>query len=85
MHLTLRNEATRAAGANILQQQFDAFIDEFNNERPHEACDMKCPAELYSASSTLCLGIPEPHYPLHDRTVMITSCGRLCFIERRSI
>jgi len=52
MHLTLKKEATRPAGANLLQQQakFDAFIEEFNNERPHEALDMKCPAELYSSS-----------------------------------
>ena len=51
MHLTLKKEATRPAGANILQQQakFDAFIEEFNNERPHEALDMKCPAEVYTA------------------------------------
>jgi transposase InsO family protein len=36
MHLTLKKEATRPAGANFLQQQakFDAFIEEFNNERP---------------------------------------------------
>ena len=49
MHLTLKKEATRPAGDNILQQQakFDAFIDEFNNERPHQALAMKCPAELY--------------------------------------
>jgi len=39
MHLTLKKEATRPAGANLLQQQakFDAFLQEFNNERPHEA------------------------------------------------
>ena len=45
MHLTLKQEATRPAGANLLQQQarFDDFIDEFNNEPPHEALDMKCP------------------------------------------
>jgi len=38
MHLTLKKEATRPAGTNIFQQQatFDAFVDEFNNERPHE-------------------------------------------------
>jgi len=32
----LKKEATRPAGANILQQQakFDAFLDEFNHERP---------------------------------------------------
>jgi transposase InsO family protein len=51
MHLTLKQEATRPAGSNILQQQgkFDAFLEEFNNERPHEALDMKCPAGIYSA------------------------------------
>ncbi len=51
MHLTLKKEATRPPGANSLQQQdrFDAFLREFNAERPHEALDMKCPAELYTA------------------------------------
>ena len=85
MHLTLKQEATRPAGANILQQQakFDAFLDEFNNQRPHEALDMKCPAELYRASPTPYLGIPEPHYPFHDRTVMVTSCGRLCLYRKK--
>jgi hypothetical protein len=48
MHLTLKKETTRPPGANSLQQQerFDAFIHEFNTERPHEALEMKCPAEL---------------------------------------
>src|SRR3954451_4353117 len=85
MHLTLKKEATRPAGANILQQQakFDDFIEEFNNERPHEALQMKCPAEIYTASVTLYQGIPEPHYPFHDRTVMVTSCGRLCLYRKK--
>jgi putative transposase len=54
MHLTLKQEATRPAGANLLQQQakFDAFIEEFNQERPHEALGMKCPAEVYTPSAT---------------------------------
>jgi len=48
MHLTLKREATRPAGANLLQQQakFDVFLEEFNHERPHEALGMKCPAEV---------------------------------------
>ena len=35
-HLTLKREATRPAGANLLQQQakFDTFLEEFNHERP---------------------------------------------------
>ena len=54
MHLTLKQEATRPAGANLLQQQakFDDFIEGFNNERPHEALDMKCPAEVSTAPTT---------------------------------
>ena len=28
-------------------------------------------------------GIPEPHYPFHDRTVVITSCGRLCLYRKK--
>jgi transposase InsO family protein len=85
MHLTLKKEATRPAGANILQQQakFDTFIEEFNNERPHEALDMKCPAEVYAPSPRAYVGIPEPHYPFHDRTVMVTSCGRLCLYRKK--
>jgi hypothetical protein len=33
---------------NLLQQQakFDVFMEKFNNERPHEALDMKCPTEV---------------------------------------
>jgi putative transposase len=30
------------------EAKFDAFIDGYNNERPHQALDMRCPAELYS-------------------------------------
>jgi transposase InsO family protein len=61
MHLTLKKEATRPPGFNSLQQQarFDAFVDEFNAERPHEALDMKCPAEIYLASSRRYDRLPE--------------------------
>jgi hypothetical protein len=53
MHLTLKKEATRPPGMNSLQQQarFDDFVTEFNTERPHEALAMKCPAEVYTAST----------------------------------
>lgn len=85
MHLTLKQEATRPAGANLLQQQakFDAFLEEFNQDRPHEALNMQCPAQLYSSSCRPYLGIPEPHYPFHDKTVVVTSCGRLCLHRKK--
>lgn len=85
MHLTLKQEATRPAGANMLQQQarFDEFIDQFNRERPHEALAMQCPAEVYAPSPRPYQGIPDPHYPFHDRTVVVTSCGRLCLHRKK--
>jgi transposase InsO family protein len=85
MRLTLKKEATRPAGANLLQQQakFDAFIEEFNNERPHEALEMKCPAEVYTSSCRPYQGIQEPHYPFHDKTVVVTNCGRLCLYRKK--
>ncbi len=76
---------TRPTGQNILQQQakFDDFLEEFSNEWPHEALSMKCPAELYSASPTPYQGILQPHYPFYDRTVMVTSCGRMCLYRKK--
>src|ERR1700676_3196594 len=61
MHLTLKNETTRPAGMHSLQQQtkFDDFLEEFNNERPHQALDMKCPAEVYTPSTRPYRGLPE--------------------------
>src|SRR5436853_4778156 len=69
MHLTLKKEATRPPGMNSLQQQgrFDAFVQEFNTERPPEALGIKCPAELYTASPRRYDGLPELTYPVHDR------------------
>ena len=45
MHLTLKQDATKPASKNFLQQQarFDEFISTFNQERPHEALNMRTP------------------------------------------
>ncbi|MBX4869587.1 transposase [Rhizobium bangladeshense] len=85
MHLTLKKEATRPSGKNILQQQarFDAFVSEFNQERPHEALNMKVPADLYAASSRLYQGLPEIDYPFHDREALVTNCGRICIYRKK--
>ena len=85
MHLTLKKEATKPAGTNFLQQQskFDRFIEEFNQERPHQALNMKYPAECYHSSPRPYTGLPELEYPFHDRTVAVTQCGRLCFGNRK--
>jgi len=85
MHLTLKQEATRPPGMNSLQQQarFDAFVQEFNNERPHEALAMKMPGETYLPSSRPYVGLPELTYPLHDRDALVTACGRICMHRKK--
>jgi transposase InsO family protein len=85
MHLTLKKEATRPPGMNSLQQQamFDAFLHEFNDERPHEALGMKCPAELYKPSTRIYRGLPELSYPFHDREILVTACGRICLHRKK--
>ena len=85
MHLTLKKETTRPPGTNALQQQarFDAFVNEFNTERPHEALKMKTPAELYQPSIRRYKGLPEVHYPFHDREVTVTACGRICMHRKK--
>jgi transposase InsO family protein len=85
MHRTLKMEATRPAGSNFLQQQakFDAFVHEFNNERPHEALAMNCPADVYKASTRPYRGIGELSYPFHDRTALVTCCGRICIYKKK--
>jgi transposase InsO family protein len=85
MHLTLKKEATRPPGMNSLQQQarFDHFLREFNTERPHEALAMKAPAEVYTTSPRPHRGLPELSYPLHDRDVLVTACGRICMHRKR--
>ena len=85
MHLTLKKEATRPPGMNCLQQQarFDEFVQEFNSERPHEALAMKTPGQLYAASTRPYQGLPDVSYPLHDREVVVTACGRICMHRKR--
>lgn len=85
MHLTLKRAATKPASSNVLQQQarFDAFIDEYNHERPHQALDMKVPADLYERSPRMYRGLEELTYPFHDGTFTVTNCGRICFKGRK--
>ncbi len=85
MHLTLKKETTKPAANNFLQQQekFDRFIECYNQERPHQAINMRYPGELYQRSERSYHGLEPLEYPFHDRTVAVTMCGRVCFATRK--
>ena len=85
MHLTLKQHTARPPAMNAIQQQerFDAFQAEFNAERPHEALAMRRPADLYTLSPRPYAGLPVVEYPLHDRDVLVTACGRICMMKKK--
>lgn len=65
MHRTLKAETTRPAAGSLVAQQrrFNAFRQEFNHERPHEALDQATPAALYAPSPR---SMPDRLPPLED-------------------
>lgn len=87
MHRTLKFETTRPPRTNLLQQQerFDEFVEEFNNDRPHEALAMKRPAQVYKPSPRkLPAVLPELAYPQHDDVLTVDRVGYVCHRRRRS-
>lgn len=85
MHRTLKEQTTRPPEMNSLQQQarFDAFVREYNEERPHEALAMKMPAECYTPSVRPYQGLSALDYPFHDKAITVTTCGRLCLHRKK--
>jgi hypothetical protein len=80
MHLTLKLETTRPPRPTLVSQQeaFDAFIKVYNQERPHQGIENKYPAELYKPSEKVFKPLEPLFYPLHDQTITVTQCGRIC-------
>ena len=59
------------------QSALDLWREEFNQERPHEALGLKCPAEVYGKSARIYTGTPEDlDYPGMDYR-RINQLGRI--------
>ena len=44
---------------------------------------MRCPAECYVSSTHPYPGLPELDYSFHDKTLTVTTCGRICFNRQK--
>lgn len=66
MHRTLKAEAAQPPAETRRQQQqvLDRFRQEYNEVRPHEALEMRTPAEVYQSSPRkFPARVPAPEYP----------------------
>jgi hypothetical protein len=41
------------------------------------------PSAVYEASPRPYQGLPDIEYPLHDRDILVTSCGRICMHRKK--
>ncbi len=80
MHRTLKQEATIPPASSLKGQQkkFDAFRQEFNDDRPHEAIEMDRPAERYQPSSrAMPKKLESYEYPGHYLVRRVSRCGTI--------
>lgn len=80
MHRTLKFETARPARGNLLQQQecFDDFREEFNFARPHEALEMKRPADVYERSPrAFPKTLPAYPYATYDDVLRVNRGGQI--------
>lgn len=80
MHRTLKKQTTRppAYDAKRQQRKFDAFVHEFNEERPHESLHQRRPTTIYTPSPRLYPErLPRIEYDGHLETRIVTDAGMI--------
>lgn len=85
-HRTLKAELlnrTPFEGFEQCQRGFDAWREKYNHYRPHEAIDMRVPAQRYSPSGrSFPERLPEPEYSPSDEVRTTSVSGALRFKGR---
>ncbi|KAI5930428.1 E3 SUMO-protein ligase PIAS1 [Manis javanica] len=79
MHRTLKHALGKepAADKAALQMQLDAFVEHYNQQRPHEALQQSMPAQHYSdfPGPAIPPKLPELQYPKHWERVRVSHNG----------
>jgi len=80
MHRTLKQETLRPPAANLRAQQlrFNGFIEQYNEDRPHEALENATPSSRYAPSMrSYPSRLPTLQYPEELLTRKVTASGRI--------
>jgi len=86
MHRTLKQEATIPPAGSLRGQQrkFDGFRREFNEVRPHEALEMRRPAQVYQTSSRVMPRRIGPYdYPSNYMVRRVSRCGTIRVLSKQ--
>ncbi len=78
MHRTLKQAVTKPVARDMAsqQRQMDRFVQDYNQERPHEALSQKTPAACYRASPrALPCKLPDIEYPSVMEVRKVRSSG----------
>jgi len=80
MHRTLKAETARPARSTLGAQQaaFDAWVHDFNHERPHQALEMLVPAAVFTNSPRpYPTELSDPEYPEHFEIQRVRKNGSI--------
>src|SRR5438445_12486561 len=80
MHRTLEEATARPPAATLRaqQQRFDAFRNEYNHDRPHEALGQQPPISCYASSPrSYPRRLEEPSYPTADQVRRVRHNGEI--------
>lgn len=86
MHRDMKLELQKHAGKDLPHQQelFDVWKKEFNEERPHEALQMKVPADVYQRSQRKYEpSEPEYDYPCNFETRKVNSNAEVSWKDKK--
>ena len=85
MHRTLKSDTLDVTARNLkdLQNKFDVFKHDFNNDRPHESLNDQTPSEYYKKSNMLYVERPHPpEYGYDYRVRQVRLNGKIKFNNR---
>ena len=85
MHLDIMNDLEKKIDGDLKLHQsfFDAWKNEFNTERPHEALGMKTPAKFYTKSRRKYKPADEIKYPEGILSRQVNTRGYINYRGRR--
>lgn len=79
LHVDIEAELERRPAESVAAQQarFDEWVAEFNHVRPHEALDMRTPADLYRRGHRRLPTLVVPSYPPDWHTHRVDKTGKV--------